>query len=453
MLKINRQLGRHFISVTMFSVIFITVLANLSINLLFSGYVRESRERNDLKVVQYIGRLYSENNGFDAQVLMSIMHYAYGETIKIRMKDDNGDIIWDSGIPETMHGMMGGDNSGDSRLTFRTYPFGFLNSRIKTIEIGRTKSIIASMEDKQFFYTMNMVFVAAFLISLAAAHISSKRLSEKFLHPIYRIKENARLIEEGKFGNLQDVKTNTAELHDLSVSIRELADRLEHQDVLRKRMTSDIAHELRTPLATIQSHIEAFMDGVWEPEHEKFAIIHDEIVRLTKLIKDLSELSVFENEKVTLNKRPVNISELLNRATERFEPMLYSISISVEKEIQDDVHFLGDADRLNQVLVNILSNAYKYTNEKGMVRICLKQSEKLFQITIQDTGIGISPEDLKHIFERLYRSDRSRTRETGGTGVGLTIARTIVEAHGGRIHIESEEHKGTTVLIEFERTN
>lgn len=449
MIKISRQLCKYFVFVTMISIAFVTIISNISINLFFSQYIKETRSKDDLKVVQYVEQVYSDNNRLDSQSLMNIMHYAFSESVTIRLKDMQNNIIWSSNTSNNMYGMMMGNDVNANNLTFRSYPFRYKGSQIGTIDIGRPKSIISSLEDKQFLSTINTVFAVAFLFSVIIAILSSTHISRKFLQPIYLIKENAKLIEYGEYKKLNEVRTNTFELHDLSVSIKELAEKLEYQDSLRKRLTSDIAHELRTPLATIQSHIEAFMDGVWEPNPEKLSIIHDEITRLTKLIKDLSDLSIMESDEIKLNKKEVNLSILLNSVVESFEPLFISKNIHLKKDIQNDIKLSGDADRLNQVFVNILSNAYKYTNENGKVLVVLGKSKNVIKITVEDTGIGIPKEDIKHVFERFYRSDLSRNRGTGGTGIGLTIARALVEAHGGRIRIESEEGKGTKVIIEF----
>lgn len=404
-----------------------------------------------MKIVQYVEQVYSNNNGLNSQSLMNIMHYAYSEAVIVQLRNSQNKIVWSSGTPETMHNIMGGNDSNDNSLAFRSYPFNYKDSKIGTIDVGRPKSIISSIEDKQFLRTINIVFAAAFLFSVIIAILSSSRISKKFLEPIYLIKENAKLIKNEKYKELNEVRTNTYELHDLSVSVKELAEKLEYQAALRKRMTSDIAHELRTPLATIQSHIEAFMDGVWEPNSEKLTIIHDEIFRLTKLIKDLSDLSNVESDEIKLKKSEINLSALMNNIAESFEPLFISKSINFKKEIQSNVKLSGDADRLNQVFTNILSNAYKYTNENGIVRVGLKQLKDVIRVTVEDTGIGIPKEDIKHVFERFYRSDLSRNRGTGGTGIGLTITKAYIEAHDGRIRIESEEGNGTKVIIDFMR--
>lgn len=216
-------------------------------------------------------------------------------------------------------------------------------------------------------------------------------------------------------------------------------------------MTTDIAHELRTPLAAIQSHIEAFMDGVWKPNDEKLSVIHGEIIRLTKLINELSELSIVEEDEINLKLSNIDLSATLNDIIDSYESMFLDKNINVNKNIQNAINMMGDEDFLKRIFVNILSNAIKYTNEKGTVIVSLEEIKDKIRIIVKDTGIGIPKEDLKYIFERFYRSDLSRNRKTGGTGIGLTITKALVEAHGGTIKIESEVGKGTNVVVEFNR--
>lgn len=449
MTRISKQLRKYFIFVTMLSIAFITIISNVSINLFFSGYIKESRGRDDLKVVQYVERVYGDDNELNSQSLMSIMHYALSEAVTVRIRDIQNNIIWSSGVSGSVQGMMGGNDRADNNLAYRNYSFKYKGNQIGSIDVGRPKSIISSIEDKQFLLSINAVFAVAFIFSILVAMISSSRISRRFLEPIYLIKENAMLIQDGKYKKLNEVRTNTFELYNLSKSVKELAERLEYQDTLRKRMTSDIAHELRTPLATVQSHIEAFMDGVWEASPEKLSIIHNEIFRLTKLIKDLSDLSIMESDEIKLNKSQFNLSISINNVIESFQLLFSEKNIHVQSGIQSDIELWGDADRLNQVFINLLSNAFKYTNRDGSVWISLEKQADVIRATVEDAGIGIPKEDIKHIFERFYRSDMSRNRGTGGTGIGLTITKAIIEAHDGRIRVESEEGKGTKVVIEF----
>ncbi len=451
MIKISEQLRKYFVTISILSIAFITITSNLSINYFFSDYIRDSRSRDDLKVVQYVERVFSDYKELNSHSLMNIMHYAFSEDVVIQIRDKNNNISWNSSTFGIMYGMVDEYSSDEGKFSFRSYPFTYNNSQIGTIDVGRPKSIISNIEDEKFLITINSIFAIASILTLIIAFRSSNSISKKFLNPIYVIKENAKLIEQGKYKNLKEVETNTVELYELSISVKELAERLNSQESLRKRMTTDIAHELRTPLAAIQSHIEAFLDGVWEPNDEKLSVIHGEIIRLTKLINELSELSIVEDDEINLKLSNVDISSTLNNIIESYEPMFLDKNININKNIQNDVNFMGDMDYLKRIFVNIISNAIKYTNENGSVSVSLEQIKDKIRIIVKDTGIGIPKEDLKYIFERFYRSDLSRNRHTGGTGIGLTITKALVEAHGGTIKIDSEVGKGTNVIVEFNR--
>lgn len=447
MTRINRQLSKYFIIVALLSIGFIALVSNIGITLFFSNYVQKTRSNDDLKVIQYVEQLYKD--GMTHHSLMSIMHYAHSESITIRLRDADNNITWSSGPVKTMHNEAGGSAASDNNIVYRNYAITPQGDEVATMDIGRSRSIISSLEDKRFLQAINGIFLAAFLFSLVIAILLSSRLSRKFLRPIYLLKENARLIEDGKFKRLNKVETSTFELQDLALSVQGLAEKLEDQDLIRKRMTSDMAHELKTPLATLQSHIEAFVDGVWEPEAEKLSIVHSEITRLSNLIGELLDLSVIESEEVRLNKKKISLSGLLEEVIESFEPLFGGKSIHLQTRIQNYVWFFGDEDRLKRVFINILSNAYKYSNDGDEVKISLESLGEEIQIVIEDSGIGIPVKDLRHVFERFYRSDASRSRGTGGTGIGLTLTKALVEAHGGRIGIGSEEGRGTKVVIQF----
>jgi signal transduction histidine kinase len=231
------------------------------------------------------------------------------------------------------------------------------------------------------------------------------------------------------------------------VATEELSKKIQDQEELRKRLTSDVAHELRTPLATLQSHLEAMIDGIWEPTPQRLSFCYDELIRLTRLISDLNELSIIESDKIQLKIKELELSQLLNDTLENFRPLFLEKSIILHRQIEKEVRFKGDNDRLKQIFVNILSNAYKYTPENGEVTVRLTVTPGKLMIEVKDTGIGISKEDLPYIFERFYRGDKSRNRESGGAGIGLTITKALVEAHGGVLQVDSVYGSGTTVSV------
>lgn len=448
MMRINKQLSKNFIFVSMLSIAFITIIANISITIFFSNYVKERRSKDDERVVRYIEQVYEDYNEFNEQSLMSIIHYSLSESVTVRIRDLKDTIIWNSGTSDLINDIVEKENN-ESSLSYRNYPMTYKDKVIGSIDVGRSKSIISTFEDKQFVSTINIVFAIAFIFSLVLAILSGSRVSKKFLKPIYQIIENTNLIKNGKYKEIEEVTTDTYELHELSRSIKELSERLNNQELLRRRLTSDMAHELRTPLTTLQSHIEAFMDKIWEPDRKRLAMVHEEIIHLTKLIKELSDLSIIESDEIILNKEEINVSELLNNVVEGFKPMLINKNISLKQKIQDFVVLSCDKDHLKRIFMNLLSNAYKYTNENGNIHITLEKDHNFVRFVIEDTGIGISKEDLKYVFERFYRSDLSRSRGTGGTGIGLTITKSLVEANHGEIQIESKEGEGTKIICVF----
>jgi len=270
----------------------------------------------------------------------------------------------------------------------------------------------------------------------------AKRLSTH----ISRVITTARMISKGYFDDRITETSTTRETAQLIETINNLAETLEKQEALRRRLTADVAHELRTPLATLQSHMEAMIDGIWEPDRERLKSCHEEIVRINRLVGDLEKLAHYESENLILIRTNFDISELIGRIIKNFENDFANKGIDIrftgEKEI-----LYADKDKISQVMVNLLSNALKYTSEGGKVEVRVKGSDETAEITVRDTGKGIPPEDLPHIFERFYRADKSRNRLTGGAGIGLTIAKAIIDAHKGNIQVRSKVDEGTEFVI------
>ncbi len=456
MIKINSQLRKYFIFITLISVVFITIVSNIGINYFFKSYIEKSRLRDDINLVDYIQNEYDDAQTLNNELYINVIYYARSEGVRIKISDMEEELLFDSGFPMMLgngmgmrRGMQNNRSTQPENIVYKSYPLYHQNSQVGIIEIGRSSSILVTSEDVSFIYTMNAIYLVAFVFSIIIAIIVSSYVSKKFLKPLLLVKDNVSLMADEKYIDIKDIHTNTVELYDLSLAIKDLARRIQDQENLRKRLTSDIAHELRTPLATLQSHIEAFIDGVWDPSLDKLSGCYDEVIRLTKLIQNLSDLSSIESDVIALNKQDVNLSDLLDNVVDNFEPLCLGKDIRLSKDIKPNIYFLGDVDRVNQIFVNLVSNAYKYTNNNGEIFVTLYDNQDTITITIRDTGIGISQDDIPYIFERFYRGDASRSRETGGTGIGLTITKALVEAHNGTINVKSELGKGTVFSISF----
>jgi histidine kinase len=299
--------------------------------------------------------------------------------------------------------------------------------------------------------SVNEALTLAAIAALIAAVIASFLISRQVVNPLQRMMKLSHRIADGEYKERltisRGVRSNQLdELDQLALSFNQMADKLEKTETMRRQLIGDVTHELRTPLAAIKGYMEGLMDGVLPADPEIYQQVNAEIVRLQRLVNDLQELSRVEAGELQL--KPVSVSPaslietIRGNLGRQFEEKGIQLEISVESELP---HVLVDKDRMLQVLTNLVGNALQYTPEGGRVSIQAVRERSEIIISISDTGIGISPNHLPLIFNRFYRTDKSRTRASGGSGIGLTIAQALVKAHHGRIWVESGgEGKGST---------
>ncbi len=447
MIKITKQLRKYFILISLISMLLIAFISNIGMNYILSDYIKYYREYRDLEVVRFVENLFESGEIVRNSSLMNILQLARMNDMEIKIIDNNENIIFNTEGLHRGRGHNTGYYNQIKNIEYNIYPIIINDTEVGKAAVGRSSDLYATDYDKRFIYSVNGIYAVAFAFSIFIAIVVSLYVSKKFLKPLLIIKENVIKIKEEKYDSLLRIDTKTFELHDLYNSMIDLSTRLKNHEALRKRLTSDVAHELRTPLATLQNYLEALMDGVWEPTQERLSGCYDEVLRLTKLIKDLSDLSGFENNNIQLIKKQINFSELLNTLANNLLPMVINKNISIVKDIHPNIFIYGDQDRINQIFINLISNSYKYTNPNGWIKITLRSNKINVIATVEDNGQGISEKDLPFIFERFYRGENSRNRDTGGTGIGLTIAKALVEAHNGTVNIDSIEGKGTKVII------
>lgn len=301
--------------------------------------------------------------------------------------------------------------------------------------------------DKHFIQTLNRVFWMMGLAVLLLAAAIGTLLANRIHKPIQQAIEATIALSEGQRLAEASVSGGVIELRELNEAVRKLSESLEVQERLRKKLTTNVAHELRTPLATLKSHIELMIEGIWQPTAERLSSCFEEVDRLTRLIADLDQLERYDQAVIKLNKQPINMRQLVNQVTDLMSAKFQTRGLEMQIQVES-FEVLADSDKMKQVLINLLHNALTYT-EKGRVALQVFPENDQAVIVISDTGIGIPLENQPFIFERFYRVDPSRNRETGGTGIGLSIVKAIIEAHDGSILVASEVGKGTVFTIKL----
>jgi histidine kinase len=305
---------------------------------------------------------------------------------------------------------------------------------------------------RSFLGAMN----TALLVAVGAAAVTAAAVSlfttRRIVAPIRLIQEASQRIAEGRYGERVPLLTED-ELGDLALQFNRMADALEQTEKRRRDLIADVAHELRTPLASIAGYAEGLVDGVLPATPDVLHRVYREATRLQRLVDDLQELSRAEAGQLPLHLRSVNVDDLVETAAARLRPQFEEKGVTLTVAPAGDLPpVLGDPDRLVQVLTNLLGNALQYTPPGGSAEVRTKATGSFVEVAVVDTGIGIAPEHLPHIFDRFYRVDRSRSRASGGTGIGLTIARHLVEAHGGSITASSPgPGRGSTFTVRLPR--
>lgn len=462
-MSLSKKLTLSFIFSIIISIVITSFISNTMINNKFDVYLIEEQNKKFEKIRNDINELFIEEG--ENITSEDISNYASLEGIYIEIKGLNNDIICHSNNISNLHrGMMGDMMRRHRRMTNSNIIDNGGNYVEKTFSlldgdkiIGRL--VIGYIDNSHltesaiiFKDTLAMSFFISGIITIILGFIISVFLSRGLTNPLVNITNTANQMRNGNLESRSNVKTDTKEIFELSYSINYLAETLEKQEDLRKRYASDIAHELRTPLTTLKSHIEAMIDGVWEPNNEHLSILMGEIDRLTKLVEDLKNTFKALESELNVNKTNFNISNVLKGIISGFDPLFKKNNYILEYSIEENVEISMDKDRLKQIIYNLLSNAMKYLNDDGKVVVSLTSEKKNVKIIVEDNGTGIKEEDLPLIFERFYRSDMSRNKETGGAGLGLSITKSLVEAHGGSIYVESKYGEGTkfTIILPYQ---
>ena len=300
--------------------------------------------------------------------------------------------------------------------------------------------------DEEFRSRSYQAMIIATIMAILLASVFGYFFARNLVKPINRLTDTAEELAHGNYEARANLKGED-ELAQFGRTFDAMADAVERDRKLERRLTTDVAHELRTPLMAIQATVEAMVDGVLPVDEERLMTVDSEVMRLSRLVDSLLKLSRLENRANPNKKEIVDVGEVVAGIIATHEAYVRDSGLTLTYRADEGVLILGDPDLIRQATANLISNAVRYTDEGGSIRVRVKRGETMAQIAVKDTGIGLTPEEARMVFQRFWRADSGRDRESGGLGVGLTVVKEIVERHNGWVQVEGRKGEGACFTI------
>lgn len=457
--RLRGQLSLAIAVPLLLAVALMSLLTNLFSSHAFDDYVQQQELSRSQTIADDLASQFdSLKGGWDDGFLHTIGMYSLYSGYLIKVYNNAGDLVWDAEnhdmtlcwqIMDEISARMEQARRVGAFAT-RTYDLKKGDGIVGKVAVRYYAPFFYSEADHRFVGALDTAFLVIALACGAAALLLGRLLARRIARPVAEAAAGARRIAGGDYGVQLREKADSEELRGLICAINHLSAALDTQEKLRKRLTTDIAHELRTPIAAVTLYLEAMRDGLWEVTPERLAQCHSEMARLGALVGELQQLANVESESPRLVLVPVDLRAVADAVAESLAAEAAAKRQSVEVEGAAEPVPADDA-RMRQVLLNLASNAVKYTPEGGHIRLAVTDSPEAAAVRVIDDGVGVTAAELPLIFERFYRVDGSRNRRTGGAGIGLTIAWGIVEAHGGTLTAESEPGKGSCFTMRIPR--
>ena len=416
----------------------------------FRSYTRTNMETAAASVAERIGYQYEEVGGWSTEAISiaSSIRVVY-PGIGIMVMDSNGNVRYDS---STLNETTVGGAATPSLVP--TSPEQLVIAQIVANgqEVGSVRvwvygsDALLTQADREFRANSYSAVVLAAILAIILASVIGHFFARNLVRPINTMMKTAKAIKDGDL----TARTGLAgedELSRLGSTFDEMAESVEKDRELERRLTSDVAHELRTPLMAIQSTVEAMVDGVFEPTSERLETVDAEVQRLSRLVDAILKLSRLESRERDVKKDIVDVGEVVQNLVSSHEAFINDSGLELVSHVQSGVLVRGDADLIMQATANLISNAVRYTPEGGTITVTVKRGEIMASIAVEDTGIGLTPEEAKMVFSRFWRSDAGRNRASGGLGIGLTLVKEIVEQHGGWVQVEGRKDQGARFTI------
>ena len=450
-------------AIALFIVAALSLFFNLKVDRLFEQFAMDQRAEQVEQIRDQLSHLYDNETGvIDENGLETIAYAALQNGFIIHVHTGNKAIDWDanthhseeckavlSHAEETMKGRylnFQGSYAED------TYSLEYEGKVFGTLKVGYYGPYSLTEQEIRLIGSLNWSLLIIGIAALIGAAALGILIARGTVRPITGVIQAAKQIASGEYGVQAESGCWMMETERLVEAVNEMSKELERAEKQKRQLTADVAHELRTPLTNLQSHMEAMIDGIWEPNEARLTSCHSEILRLNRLVDQLRELHTLENGEWELELDTFDFHTLCMEWSHDFEAQLKKKHITLVMNVQPKETIYGDYFRLKQCMVNLISNAISYAKEGGMVEVSFEKTQSGgCVISVKDDGSGVPKEELPYLFERFYRVDKSRNKKKGGMGIGLSITRAIVERHGGRIWAENRPEGGLAVMIELQK--
>ena len=433
-------------------------LFNTAADKLFEQCVIAQRNKQVEHVIEQISQQFNPQNGtYEIMGLENIGHAAMQNGLILRLHTSAQEMNWDirthreeeckALLKKAEISMLSRYPNFNGSYAEDTYNLEYDGKTIATLTVGYYGPYSLEEHEIQFLSDLNITLIISSGIFFLFAALLGITMSKRLSAPIVSAIRSARRIACGDYQIAVEKVPTTAESAQLLPAIREMAEAIKRKEKQKKQITEDVAHELRTPLGNLQSHMEAMIDHVWEPTPDRLAGCHAEILRLSRIVEQLAELNLIEGDGAFLEMESFDFSKLCCEVRDGFENEINKNDIKFSLDFPEKTTIFGDYNGIKQCMLNLISNAVKYTPEGGKISISIEYIRDEVILHVSDNGIGIPAKDIPHIFERFYRVDKSRDKKTGGMGIGLAISQAIVHAHHGTIEVSSKLGQGTAFTI------
>lgn len=415
----------------------------------FQAYTRENIQITASSVADRIALRYEEVGAWSTEVTTAAAYAGVSYPgAGIMVVDRDGSVRYDS-----THTLENDENSFQKSLApssedqMATAPIVVNDEVVGSVRVWVYGSdTLLRQTDEAFRDNSYQAMAFASVLAIVLASCIGFLFARNLVSPINRMAKTAKAIKEGDLSARTGL-TGEDEVARLGETFDEMAEAVEKDRELERRLTTDVAHELRTPLMAIQSTVEAMVDGVLEADEERLETVNSEVQRLSRLVNALLKLSRLENRSTPMKEEVVDVGELVSGIIATHEAFVADSGLSLTYQMEKDVQVMGDADMIRQATANLISNAVRYTPEGGHITVRVKRGEIMASIVVEDTGIGLTPEEAKMVFSRFWRADAGRNRESGGLGVGLAVVKEIVDRHRGWVQVEGKKDQGARFTI------